>query len=93
MSEAAVKAKPEREKRYIINVGLGNDNEPVKQFIGANGRDFLIERGKDVVVPKAVLNILDAAILGVAEVDPVDPTKTIVVERKRFPYTVVGVVE
>lgn len=91
MAEVAV--KPKSEKLYIINIGLGNDNEPVKQFVGANGRDFLIERGKDVKVPKSVLEVLDHAVMGVAEVDPMDNTKTIVVERKRFPYTVVGIVE
>jgi hypothetical protein len=91
MAEAAT--KPKGEKLYIINIGLGNDNEPVKQFVGANGRDFLIERGKDVKVPKEVLDILDNAVMGVPEVDPMDNTKTIVVERKRFPYTIVGVVE
>jgi hypothetical protein len=90
---ADVATKPKSEKLYIINIGLGNDNEPVKQFVGANGRDFLIERGKDVKVPKAVLDILDNAVMGVAEVDPTDSNKTIVVERKRFPYTIVGVVE
>jgi hypothetical protein len=87
------KADPKSAKRYIINVGLGNDNEPTKVFVGANGEDFLIERGKDVAVPKEVLEVLDNAIMGVSEVDPMDNTKTITVDRKRFPYTIKGIVE
>lgn len=82
-----------KEQLYIIEVSLGADGEPVKQFVGANGRDFLITRGVPVKVPKAVLDVLDNAIVGVPEVDPNDNTKTIVVERKRFPYTVKGMVE
>lgn len=83
-------ARDAPEERYIINIGLGNDNEPGKIFIGADGRDFEIQRGKDVAVPKSVLEVLDNAVVGVTEVDPNDPFKTVVVDRKRFPYTIVG---
>lgn len=93
MPEVASKNAPKTTKRYIINVSLGNDNEPQKVFVGANGLEFLIERGKDVAVPKEVLDVLDNAILGVPEVDPTDNTKTIIVDRKRFPYTIKGVTE
>lgn len=93
MAEVAVKPAPTKEKRYIINVSLGNDNEPRKQYVGANGRDFLIERGVDIEVPQCVLNVLDDAVIGIPEVDPNDQTKTIVVERKRFPYSIKGIVE
>lgn len=88
---AAVAEKP---KRYIINVQMGNDQEPRDIFIGgAEEGDMLLTRGRDVEVPASVLERLDHAILGVSEVDPDDPTKTVVVERKRFPYSVVGVVQ
>lgn len=93
MSEVKTpEAKPAKEKRYIINVTHGNDIEPKKIFVGANGREFQIERGKDVSVPKCVLEALDNAIMGVSEPDPMDETKAIVYDRKRFPYTVVGIV-
>lgn len=78
------------DKRYIINVALGNDNEPRDIFVGANGDDYLIARGKDVAVPRAVLEVLDNAVIGVPEVDANDPTKTNTVDRKRFAYTLVG---
>lgn len=80
-------------KRYIINVALGNDNEPRDIFVGDNGTDYLITRGKDVTVPRSVLEKLDHAIVGVAEIDSDDPTKTIVVDRKRFPYSIVAVLD
>ena len=82
-----------KQKRFIINVQLGNDQEPRDIFVGgADEGDMLITRGKDVTVPQSVLERLDHAILGVAEVDPADPQKTVVVERKRFPYSIVGTV-
>lgn len=80
-------------KRFIINVQLGNDNELRDIFIGDNGTDYLITRGKDVTVPKSVLEKLDHAIVGVPEVDPDDPTRTVVVDRKRFPYSIVAVID
>jgi hypothetical protein len=84
-------AKPaKKEKRFIINVALGNDNEPSDIFVGANGTDFRIRRGKDVNVPASVLEILDNAVMGVQETDSDDPTKSTIVERKRFPYTIVA---
>lgn len=88
MSEKAPKA--EAEQKFIINVSMGNDGEPGKIFVGDGKTDYLIQRGKDVVVPKSVLHVLDNAIIGVTEVDPEDNTKSITVDRKRFPYTIVG---
>ncbi len=85
---AVVKTKG-AEPRFIINIQLANDGEPKKVFVSPNGRDFLIERGKDVEVPASVLEVLDNAVMGVAERDPSDENRVIMVDRKRFPYTVV----
>lgn len=84
----AAKAK---EQMYVINIAFGNDGEPKRVFVGANGRDFHIERGKDVTVPASVLEALDHAVKGVPEVDPNDDTKVVMVDRLRFPYTIVKV--
>lgn len=74
--------------KFEITVSLGDDKEARKIFVGAGGRDFLIERGKAVIVPRVVLNALDDAVVGVAEQDEADPNKLITVQRKRFQYTV-----
>jgi len=91
MNDVAERKPQVRSKKgwFVINVSLGNDQESVRQFIGADGVDFLITRGKDVEVPPNVLSVLDDAVLIVDEQDPTDPNKTVAVPRKRFPYTVV----
>lgn len=91
MAETVTRPPQARKKGWFtINIGLGNDNEPKKIFVGANGQDFLIERGKDVDVPREVLNTLDDAVVGVDEFDDQDPNKVTIVNRKRFPYTIVA---
>lgn len=80
-------------QKVIINVSLGADNEPRRQFIGWDGRDYEIERGKDIQVPRGLLEVLDNAVIGVPEAyDQNDPSKVRMVDRKRFPYTIVGTV-
>jgi hypothetical protein len=74
--------------KFEIEVSLGDDKEQRKIFVGAGGKDFLIERGKKVVVPRVVLSALDDAVVGVAEQDEADPNKLVTVQRKRFQYTV-----
>lgn len=88
LEQAKPEAKKKRERKFEITIALGNDKEPVRQFIGADGRDFLIERGKKVVVPECVLSVLDDAVYGDHEQDPTDPEKLIPVQRQRFAYTV-----
>lgn len=86
MSTVATK----RPKKVIINIALGAPHEPRRQFIGAYGREIEIERGKDVAVDPEVLEVLDNCVVGMPEPDADDPDKTIIVDRKRFPYTIVG---
>ena len=84
----APKSNPDKGK-FKINVTFANDGEPREIFVGADGADFRIRRGEDVIVPRTVLHALDLAIKGVDEVDPNDDTKTIVVQRKRFAYSII----
>lgn len=90
MNEAIeAKAKPKvKERMFEITVALSNDGEPVSQFVGADGRDFLIKRGQKVIVPERVLSVLNDAVKGVDEVDPNDPEKVQTVMRQRFAYTI-----
>lgn len=84
---AEAKAAAKRETRYEITITLANDNEPKDIFIGGcEEGDFLITRGKKVIVPRSVLQRLDDAVMGVSEVDPEDPTRTVTVDRRRFNY-------
>ena len=91
MSDLAIKAPTAKSKKgwFTIVVSLGNDNESVRQFVGADGKDFLITRGKEVDVPPEVMHILDCAVVMVDEQDPDNENKSVAVARKRFPYTIV----
>lgn len=80
-------------KKVMINIAIGNDKSPRRQFVGLNGAHYLIERGKDVPVPVELLGVLDDAVETVSEQDPEDDQKSIMVERKRFPYTIIGAVQ
>lgn len=81
-----------KEENVIINISLGADKEARRIFVGFGDRQFQIERGKDVAVPRGVMEILDNAIIGVPEIDEQDPEKVVMVQRKRFPYTVIGTI-
>lgn len=87
MAEPSPRKAPKKGE-FTINVSLSNDGEAVRLFVGADGRDFLIERGKDVTVPPEVLHVLDNAVMTVTEADPYDETKVVTVDRKRFSYTI-----
>ncbi len=88
------KKVPEAQRKrgwFTINISLGNDGEDARVFVGGcEEGDFLIRRGENVDVPKAVLARLDDAVMMVDTQDPNDPSKTMVVPRKRFPYTIVA---
>ena len=90
MTAEPVSVQKDADKLWVINIALGNDGEPRDQFINANGREFLISRGKNVTVPKSVLNVLDQCIIGVYEVNQNDAQKSIFVDRLKYPYTVIG---
>ena len=88
---ATTRSAPQ-EGNVIINIALGADKEARRIFVGFGDRQFQIERGKDVVVPRGVMEILENAIIGVPEIDDQDPDKVLMVQRKRFPYTLIGTV-
>ena len=56
-TEAAVQAAPEKDTEVIR---LFKDNQRYKTpvFVGVNGETYLIQRGVDVEVPKAVAEVL-----------------------------------
>lgn len=89
--DEAARRKANPVKWFEIEILLGNDQEAAKQFLGGMEEgDVLIQRGKKVIVSQNVINRLDDAVLGVAEPNPDDPSKVIVVDRRRFTYQVFG---
>lgn len=54
-------AKTSNKSKFIkININESDtDKQPV--FVGLNGRSYVIKRGEDVVVPRAVAEILETA--------------------------------
>ena len=93
MSTATAERTSKKAAKVIINIALGAPNEPRRQYFNAYGKEFEIERGKDIAVPRELLEVLDNCVIGMPEPDPDDQDKTIMVDRKRFPYTIVGTVE
>lgn len=79
-------------KRVKINIALGNDGEDSHVFIGGcDCGDMRIQRGVDVSVPVEVLSRLDDAVIGVPKKVVRNGVEEVVFEdRKRFPYTIVG---
>ena len=55
----AVQAEPTEEKDTVV-IRLFKDNQRYKApvFVGVNGETYLIQRGVDVEVPKAVAEVL-----------------------------------
>lgn len=67
-----------------------NENiPPTGQYIGVNGRAYILRPGEEALVPREVVNVLNDAVQEVPQIDPT--TKQVVGYRKklRFPYRVV----
>lgn len=68
-----------------------NDNiPPTGQFFGINGKAFVLQPGREAVVPIEIVNVLNDAIMETPEVDAV--TRQVIGYRKRlrFPYRLVS---
>jgi hypothetical protein len=82
-----VKAKPV-EPRVKIMLEDNDQIPPGGQFVGVNGRTFLIQAGYEVDVPRSVLDVLDHAVMSV----PITNAMRQVIgyrDRLRFPYRVI----
>ena len=64
----AVQAEPTEEKDTVV-IRLFKDNQRYKApvFVGVNGVTYLVQRGVDVEVPKAVAEVLEHSIQQDAE--------------------------
>lgn len=80
-------AAPAKEKRFEIIIQTdGKDKQPVP--VGVNGKMWAIQRGKNVVVPQSVIEVLRNAVR--YEYDPKDMSRT---EVLAYPFQIVREVE
>lgn len=68
-----------------------NENiPPTGQYIGANGKEYILRPGEPALVPISIIRVLDDAKMSVPQTDP--STRQILGyrERLRFPYRMVN---
>ncbi|MGQ7248288.1 hypothetical protein ACUN9Y_13255 [Halomonas sp. V046] len=74
-------AAPSQSKRFEITVHTHErDKQPVQ--VGVNGRMYVIERGKKVVVPEAVVRVLETAVRVTHDPESMEPR-----EVHSYPFT------
>jgi hypothetical protein len=76
------------ERRVRIMLEDNDQIPPGGQFVGVNGRGYLIQPGHEVDVPESVLDVLDHAIMSV----PVTDGSATVIgyrDRLRYPYRII----
>lgn len=80
----------QRKVRIVIPSGR-NAHERCPVPVGLNGREFLIERDKEVDVPEGVLHVLELAVANVAQtVDEGNFANTTFHKAPRYPFRVIG---
>ena len=83
--------RTQRKVRLVIPSGRGpHEKSPVP--IGVNGREFLIVRDKEVLVPESIVEVLKLSVETVADVTLDDRGHETTTFRKalRFPFQVLG---
>jgi hypothetical protein len=78
------------DKRVKIILSENDEIPPGGQFFGINGRGYMLQPGVEASVPVGIVNILEDAIISVAEKDRITQQITGTRQRLRFPYRVVG---
>lgn len=75
---------PYQGKRVWIELQDGEHINPTGQFIGHNGRGFMLKAGEPALVPPEIINILNDAVYDAPIVDPT--TQQILGYRKRLRF-------
>lgn len=92
--EELVKRQLNAQRKVRIIIASGRDpHERCPVPVGVNGREYLIERDKQVDVPEGVLNVLALANAHVAETSSGQQVNTEFHQAPRFSYTVLGYVD
>lgn len=78
-----------KEARQWIILEDHEDIPPTGQFVGVNGKGYIIRPGEPVNVPIEVLEVLNNAITSFPQIDPVTRQVTHYKDRMRFAYRIV----
>ena len=77
------------EKKVVIIIEENDHTPPGGHFVGVNGVGYQIQVGKEVTVPRSVLEVLDNAKESVPQTDPSTNSVIGFRDRLRVPYRVV----
>ena len=86
----APKTKKVKNDKYVIVLERNDDIPPTGLPVSVNGYAYLIPPGKEVPVPRSVLEVLDHAEMLAPEVDPQNQQIVGYRPQKRYPYRVVS---
>lgn len=81
---------PIKSKRVTIVLEDNENIPPTGQFIGVNGRSYMLRSGEPASVPVEVIDVLNNAVQAVPDRDPVSQQVIGYRSRLRFPYRVVN---
>lgn len=84
------KTQKVKDDRYIIVLERNDDIPPTGLPVSVNGYAYLIPPGKEVTVPRSVVEVLDHAEKLMPEVDPANQQIVGYRPQKRYPYRVIS---
>ena len=87
---AAVAAVADRPKKVRILLEENDNIPPTGQFIGVNGRGFMLRAGEEAEVPVEVVSVLESAVQEVPMVNPVTQQVEGYRQKLRFPFRVIA---
>lgn len=73
-AEAMIR-QPDQSRLYKLTIFPTSENDRGDVFIGVNGYAYTIQRGKEVVVPQAVVDVLNNAVITTMRYFPDEPGK------------------
>lgn len=89
-------AAPKPARKKVAAIGLpdtvrilveeNDEIPPTGLFVGLNGTGYLIRAGEPVDVPRAILGVLDCAVMSAPQIDPTTRQVVGYRERMRYPY-------
>jgi hypothetical protein len=83
-------SRPESEPMVRIILEESDEIPPTGQFIGLNGRTWIIRPGEEVEVPQGVVEVLQNAVMKVPVVDPQTRQVIDYRNRTRLPFRILG---